>query len=155
MPYLQPNHVLQQFANYLSDDVRSAIEDDEKFVQAQVGSMSSSLNFLSKELSGMHVAVNTQKRQLERALDDIESRVSNDESADTVLEAIDDARSALEEADRAEARELEQTVTAAATDVISAINQDLDDEAARRARRPFYEFLETRVQTQLDVLGRE
>lgn len=155
MPYLEPEHVLQQFAGYLSDDVRGAVRDDEKFVQAQIGSMSSSLNFLAKEFSGMHVAINTQRRQLDRSLATVEGQLNDDESADAVLEAIDEARSAIEQADRTDARDLEQTVTGAAETVLSAINEELDEETARQARQPLYEFLETRVQTQLDVLGRQ
>lgn len=155
MPYLEPEHVLQQFAGYLSDDVRSAIEDDEKFVQAQVGSMSSSLNFLARELGGMHVAINTQRRQLHDALDGIEAELGDDELDGAVTDAIADARTKLEQADRTDARTLEQDVTAAASSVFRTINEELDEEAASQARRPLYDFLETRVQTQLDVLGRE
>jgi hypothetical protein len=154
MPYLKPEHVLQQFASYLSDDIRHAVADDEKFVQAQVGSMSSSLNFLAKEFGGMRVAINTQKRQLDSSLAAVERQL-DDESADAVVAAIDEARSELTQADGTSARDLEQTVTAAATTALSAINEELDEERARQARQPLYEFLETRVQTQLDVLGRE
>lgn len=155
MPYLEPEHVLQQFAGYLSDDVRSAIKDDEKYVQAQVGSMSSSLNFLARELGGMHVAINTQRRRLNEALDNIEAELGDDESGAAVADAIASARTELKQADGTDARSLEQNVTAAATSVFRAINEELDSEAANQARRPLYGFLETRVQTQLDVLGRE
>jgi hypothetical protein len=155
MPYLEPEHVLQQFAGYLSDDVRSAIKDDEKYVQAQVGSMSSSLNFLARELGGMHVAINTQRRRLNEALDNIQAELGDDESGAAVADAIASARTELKQADGTDARSLEQDLTAAATSVFQAINEELDGEAANQARRPLYDFLETRVQTQLDVLGRE
>ncbi|WP_254533622.1 hypothetical protein [Natrinema gelatinilyticum] len=155
MPYLEPEHVLHQFASYLNDDVRSAIADDQKFVQAQVGSMSSSLNFLAMELGGMHVAMKTQRRRLLCAFDDIESELGDGDAAVAVADAIDTARAELEQTDMTDVRALETELTNAANTVFEAINTELDEKAARRARRPLYDFLDTRVQTQLDLLGRE
>ncbi len=155
MPYLEPEHVLQQFASYLNDDVRNAIDDDQKFVRAQVGSMSSSLNFFARELGGMHVALKTQQRRLHCALDDIESNLGESESAAAVADTIADARADIESADATNATALEQELTTAAIGVFEAVNEKLDDEAARQARQSLYDFLDTRVETQLDLLGRE
>lgn len=155
MPYLEPEHVLQQFASYLNEDVRNAIEDDQKFVRAQVGSMSSSLNFLSRELGGMHVALKTQQRRLHCSLDDIEDGLSEDESGAAVADAITAARADIERADATNAREFEQELTTAAIAVFKAVNEELDDADAQQARQPLYDFLDTRVQTQLDLLGRK
>lgn len=152
MPYLDPELVVGQFSKYLYREVREAIEDDEKFVAAQVGSMSSSMNFLSRELGGAHVAVNAQRRALLEALDDVEGILDEDDvEGDGVRGAVSTARERVDSADGGPS-EVEGELTAAATAVLDGIDEDLDGDAARRVRRPLYDYMETRVQTQLDLL---
>jgi hypothetical protein len=147
MPYLEPETVVKRFSSYLHHDVRDAIDEDHQFVKAQVGSMSSSMNFLARELGGARVAVNTQRRRLRDALDGVAEATE----ADEVLAAVATARDRVDEAE-GDPRDVEVELTAAATAVFEAIDESLDGEAARAARRPLYEFLETRVETQLDLL---
>jgi hypothetical protein len=151
MPYFDPGEVVGQFAKYLQRDVREAI-DDEKFVKAQVGSMSSSLTFLGRELGGMHVAVNTQRRRLVDALDDLEQALEDGEiHSDAVAETVASARERVADAD-GRPYEMERELTASANEVLDSINEELSGAEAHRARQPLYDYMETRVQTQLDLL---
>lgn len=155
MPYLEPELVVQRFGSYLHTDVRDAIDDDRQFVHAQVGSMSSSLTFLARELGGARVAINTQRRALQTALEEVETALEErPEAHEEVLAAVESARARLENAEGAPTA-VEREVVGAANIVFESIRDELDGDQARRARRPLYRFLDTRVQTQLDVLGRD
>ena len=152
MPYLDPEIVVGQFSKYMHRNVREAIKDEERFVAAQVGSISSSMNFLSRELGGAHVAINTQRRSLLEALNDVERVLDEDDIGNSdVRDAVSTARDRV---DGTEGRpyEVEGELTGAATALLERINKDLDSDAARRARSPLYDYMETRVQTQLDLL---
>jgi hypothetical protein len=148
MPYLEPEQVLREFSRYTIEEVRPALADDEEFMRGQVGSMASTLRFLAGELEGMDAAVDGQRESLLDALDRAESAVEDD----AVLETLRDARSRVEAADD-DARDAERVLLAAAEDALSAVD-DLDEEAAREARRPLYDFLDTRLEAQLGLLGR-
>lgn len=148
MPYLEPADVLREFSRYALEEIRPALKEDEQFMRGQVGSMASTLRFLAGELDAMDEAVASQRQSLESALAEAEDRVSDPE----VREAVVAARERVEGAG-ADARETERVLLDAANDALAAID-DLDDEAARAARAPVYDFLDTRLETQLHLLGR-
>jgi len=154
MPYLDPERILDRFATFSREEVRPAVGDDE-FVHAQVGSMASTLQFLAGEVAGRETAVRTQRRALCESLDELESVLERDDvDSPAVRNAIDDARSDLDAVD-GPTRDVEETLVTAADDVLATIDAELDGDAAVIARRPLYEFLRTRVDEQLRLLGRE
>lgn len=148
MPYLEPEDVLREFSRYALEDIRPALKEDEQFMRGQVGSMASTLRFLAGELEGMDDAVASQRQSLVDALAETETRVSDQQ----VREAVVDARERVEAAG-SDPRETERVLLDAANDALAAVD-DLDDEDARRARAPIYDFLDTRLEAQLQLLGR-
>lgn len=154
MPYLDPERILDRFATFTREEVRPAVGDDE-FVHAQVGSMASTLQFLAGEVGGREEAVRAQHRVLRESLDELESVLERNEIESAgVRTAVDDARSDLDAVDGS-SRDVEGTLLTAADDVLTAIDRELDAERAATARQPIYEFLRTRVDRQLRLLGRE
>lgn len=156
VPYLSPADVLRRFSRFSLSTVRPAIPEDERFVRGQVGSMASTLRFLAGELEGRERAVTEQERALRAALDDVAGVVDDDGS---VGSAVVDARERLDDGDGGDdaartATERERTLLAAADDVLASIDEELDDEAARAARRPLYRFLDVRLEAQHRMLGR-
>lgn len=148
MPYLEPENVLREFSRYSLEEIRPALKEDEQFMRGQVGSMASTLRFLAGELDGMDDAVAQQRQSLEAAL-----AVAEDEIPDgTVAATVADARERVADTG-SDARETERILIDAADDALAAIDE-LEEEAARHARVPIYEFLDTRLETQLRLLGR-
>lgn len=157
MPYLSPSLVLGRFSGFARDEVRPAIggEDDE-FMQAQVGSMSSTLSFLSKELDGMGEAVDAQHDALLDALDGAEHALADaDRETDEVEAAVEDARERVRDAPCGDVYEHERVLVESCSDVLEAVDERLDGETARAVREPLYRYLRTRVQSQLEMLGRD
>jgi hypothetical protein len=60
VPYLEPEHVLKRFSTFALSAVRPAIDDE--FLQGQVGSMASTLRFLSMEVAGWPEAIERQQQ---------------------------------------------------------------------------------------------
>lgn len=154
MPYLEPEHVLRQFSGYLQGDVREAIGDEHKFVEAQVGSMSSSLNFLARELDSLNEDLATQRRALLDALDEVESALEQEGGSPSVEREIEMARETVRDAETADEYEYERVLTGAATDVLETL-ETLEDQRAASVRAPLYSYMNTRVRTQLEALGAE
>lgn len=150
MPYLRPETVLEEFSGLTLSTVRPAIREDEEFVRGQTGSMASTLRFLAGELEAREAMVDEQERALREALDAVAER-----AADTPLEnAVDAAVADLDDApDRV--RERESALLEAADQVLAAIDTHLGGETARQAREPVYDFLDTRIEGQLRMLGGE
>lgn len=148
MPYLDPSHVLREFSRYAASQIRPAVADDEAFVRGQVGSMASTLRFLASELEGTDAAVATQRESLLQGLAAAQEPVEDPQVIDTLATASD----LVSDADGSP-REVEDVLLEAADDALTAVDE-LDDETAREARSPLYEFLETRLDAQLRVLGR-
>ena len=157
MPYLRPELVLDRFSSFARDDVRPAIvgEGDE-FLEAQVGSMSSTLSFLSRELEGMGDAIDSQHDALVAALDEAE-RVLDDASADggDLDPSVKQTRERVSNAARDDIYEHERVLVDASSELLEAVDEELDDESARAVREPLYGFLRTRVESQLRMLGRD
>lgn len=151
MPYLQPEHITREFSRFAIEEIRPAIDDDEQFVEAQVGSMASTLRFLSGELQGMPEAVDAQHAAAREALAAAEDVLAEHE-ATAAREAVADAREQVAAAE-GRSREVEAAVLEAVSDALAAVD-DCDDEVARAARDPLYDFLDTRAESQLRLLGR-
>jgi len=151
MPYLKPEETMRQFSNFVLEEVRPRVEDE--FVRAQLGSMSSTLRFMSGEIQGMDEAVEAQRQTLVAALDGVEAAV--DESEEKVLESVEEARGRIDDAADTGTRELEESLLAACEDMLQTIDEELEGEDARRARRPLYDFLDVRVESQLRMCGRK
>lgn len=149
MPHLEPERVLERFSTYLREDVREEIDDE--FVAGQVGSMSSTLQYLSQQLELERDVTIRQRETLLDSLAEVEERCDDG----TVREEARRARERIEEADTGDVDELETTLVSACNDVLESINAELDGEEAREARRPLYGFLRTRVEGQLELLGRD
>ena len=150
MPYLRPETVLEEFSGFTLSTVRPAIRANEEFVRGQTGSMASTLRFLADELEAREAMVDEQEGALREALDGVRER-----TADTpVAEAVEAAVADLDDAPGG-VREREGALLEATEDVLAAIDAHLDGETARQARRPVYEFLDTRIGGQLRMLGRE
>lgn len=148
MPYLEPEDVLREFSRYTLEEVRPALKEDEQFMRGQVGSMASTLRFLAGELDGMDDAVAQQRQSLETALAMAEDEVPDGRVAATVANARERVADTS-----SDARDTERVLLDAANEALAAIDE-LDEEAARCARKPIYEFLDTRLETQLRLLGR-
>lgn len=150
MPYLRPETVLEEFSGFTLSTVRPAIAEDEEFVRGQTGSMASTLRFLADELEAREAMVDEQERALREALDVVTERTADTPAAEAVEAAVadvDDAPGGV--------REREGVLLEAADDVLAAVDTHLEGDAARRARRPVYDFLDTRTEGQLRMLGRE
>jgi hypothetical protein len=150
MPYLRPETVLEEFSGFTLSTVRPAIAEDEEFVRGQTGSMASTLRFLAGELEAREAMVDEQERALREALDAVTERTADTpaaEAVEAVVADIDDAPDGV--------REREEALLEAADDVLAAVDVHLEGDAARRARRPVYDFLDTRTEGQLRMLGRE
>jgi hypothetical protein len=149
MPYLEPDQVLERFSGFALEEIRPAVDDE--FLAGQIGSLASTLRFLSMELAGRADAIERQHGALTDALRAVDETVENEAVGLTVETALDQ----LADVSNAEPGEIEPTLLAASNDVFDAIEENLSGDAARRARAPLYGFLETRVQTQLELMGRE
>jgi hypothetical protein len=150
MPYLRPETVLEEFSGFTLSTVRPAIAEDEEFVRGQTGSMASTLRFLAGELEAREAMVDEQERALREALDVVTERTADTpaaEAVEAVVADVDDAPDGV--------REREEALLEAADDVLAAVDVHLEGDAARRARRPVYDFLDTRTEGQLRMLGRE
>lgn len=156
MPYLHPELVLRRFSAFTREEVRpSVVGDGDEFLEAQVGSMSSTLDFLSKELGGMRDAVEAQHEALLAALDGAERALDGvDAGAPDVRTAVADGRDRLADPP-ADVYDHEELLLEVSSDALTAVEAALDGEAARAVRAPLYEFLHTRVTAQLEMLGRE
>lgn len=156
MPYLRHDDVLSRFSQFLREDVREGLPEEEEFLRGQVGSMASTMRFLTGELAGKAHALGAQETELIAALDELEAELESGE--EDVEDAIAEARARLSDApvpDSPETtRACEDAITTACEDVLSAVDE-LPADRARTLRRPLYEFLETRVESQLRMLGRE
>lgn len=154
MPYLRPEDLLRRFSRFTREEVRPAVREDERFVRAQVGSMASTLRFLSGELAGMEEAVDAQHAALADALETAGGRLDDVDGGDAVEDAIAEARESLASPPD-DVRDHEAALLSACNRALDAIDGDLDGRAARRVREPLYGFLDTRLDRQLGMLGRD
>jgi len=155
MPYLPPAKIVEQFSNFTRKEIRPVIKDDEQFMQAQAGSMSSTLRFLSNELEQMETSIQKQESAFRDALDDIhEIAAKQDGSVADIDEALTEARDTLQ-SDVSSHRSRERELLEASNKLLEAIENDTDGDDARELRRPMYRFIDIRLNTQLKMLGRD
>jgi hypothetical protein len=157
MPYLPPELILDRFSTFARDDVRPSIDGEgDEFLEAQVGSMSSTLSFLSKELEGMGDAVESQHEALLEALDGAEQVLNDvDAGGSDIRITLEETRERVSNAPRNDPDEHEQVLVDASSELLEAVEEDLDRETAQAIREPLYQFLQTRVESQLEMLGRD
>lgn len=152
MTYVSPSVVLERLSEFTSGTVVEAIGEESRFVRAQVGSMSSTLGFLSREVEHRDESVRRQRRALLDALDDL-GRLGDDGAGDFV-------------ADRREAVESVEPTLGNLEDVRTILRETLEElrvavddgtfgEDTPEARTVLYDLFETRVENQLRVLGRD
>ena len=149
MPHLQPAQVLEEFASFLQNDVRAEIDDE--FVDGQVGSMSSTMRYLSQQLRQKHEVTVRQRDSLLEGLTAVEQRCDDPD----VVETTASARERIENASADDSEELETVLVSTCNDVLETIDADLEGEEANAARKPLYDFLRVRVEGQLEMLGRD
>lgn len=152
MTYLPPSVVLSRLSEFTSDTVIGGIGEGSKFVRAQVGSMSSTLGFLSQEIARQDEALLEQREALLDALDDVENLGDNEVSV-----FVADQRDTVENIDprMGNTEEVQSVLLDAMGDLQTAINDGTFEEDTAEARGVLYDLFETRVQSQLWVLGRD
>lgn len=151
MPYLPPSVMLDRLSEFTSETLVGEIGEGSKFVRAQVSSMSSTLGFLSKEVANRDESIREQREALLQALDDLEGL--GDGKTD---EFVTDLRVSVESAEPTLGNT--EAVEGALLDALGDIQEAIDDQTFGKdtpeARRILYELFETRVESQLSVLGR-
>jgi hypothetical protein len=151
MPYVPPSTVLGRLSEFTADTVVDAIGEESTFVRAQVGSMSSTLGFLAREVEHRDESILERRRALLDALDE--------------LEGVGGAAADAFVADQRERVEAVEPVIGNADDVETAVRETLgelqravDDGTfgaeTPEARARLYDLFEHRVESQLHVLGR-
>lgn len=157
MTYVSPSVVLERLSEFSSGTIVEAIgeestTEESTFVRAQVGSMSSTLGFLAREVEHRDESVRRQRRALLDALDDLEEFA--DDGAGTFVADRRDAVEAVEPT----LGNLED-VRAVLRETLGELQHAVDDgtfgEDTPAARTVLYDLFETRVESQLRVLGRE
>jgi len=151
MPYVPPSVVLRRLSEFTADTVVGAIGEESTFVRAQVGSMSSTLGFLAHEVERRDEAVLEQRRATLEALKTLESL-----EGDAVEAFVVDQRKAIESTDPALGNT--EAVRSSLREVLEAIRAAVEDDRfddTAAARAVLYDLFETRVDSQLRMLGRE
>lgn len=151
MPHTDPELLLERFSGFLYSDVRSAIGEDQ-LLHAQLGSLSSTLGFLAKELEHYGSDIETQRAAFERALDQMDDLVDNEQA---VASAITDARSRINDVPEYELREEERTILAEVSRLLETIEDECPADRGGELRAPLYAFMKERTDTRLETLGRE
>jgi len=156
MPYLKPEDALERLSGFTRDEIRTGIADDREFLKDQAGSMSSTLRFLAQEIEMREAVVEEQHETLLSSLDAVERMLGevDTEGGATVQASVTDARARIESVDTFNVYALEQELLTACNEVLDAIEAELDGQAARCVRRPLYDYIDTRLRLQLEILGR-
>lgn len=156
MPYLKPEDALERISGFTREEIRTGIADDHEFLKDQAGSMSSTLRFLAREIEMREAVVEEQHDTLRSSFDAVERTLTeiDPEEGAAVKAAVPDARDRIDALDTLDVYALEQELLAACNEVLDAIDAELVGDDARRARRPLYDFIDTRLQLQLEILGR-
>lgn len=152
MPYLPPSVVLGRLSQFTADTLVGAIAEGSKFERAQAGSMSSTLGFLSKEVAERDGSIREQREALLDALDELEGL--GDEAAAAFVrdqrEAVESVGLAMGNTDAVQSALLEGI-----DELRTAVNDSTFDEDTPEARGILYDLFRTRVESQLQMLGRE
>jgi hypothetical protein len=153
MPYLKPEDALARISGFTRDELRPGIAEDREFLRDQAGSMSSTLRFLAREIEMREDVVQEQAETLEASLIMARKELADIDGADAVRAAVDDALAVVQSLETLDTYECERAILNACNDVLAVIQSDLMGDDARRVRRPLYDFIDTRLQLQLEILG--
>lgn len=152
MVYLPPSDVLDRLSEFTADTLVGAIGNGSKFQRAQAGSMSSTLGFLARETEHREQSFLEQRVALLEALDELEG-LGDDDATSFVTAQRDLVDS--EEPTMGNADDVQATLLEAIGGLQSAMADGTFGEDTTRARAVLYELLEKRVQSQLQVVGRD
>lgn len=152
MTYVPPSVVLERLSTFTAETVIDAIGEDSGFARAQVGSMSSTLGFLSREVERRDGAVLERRNGLLDALEDLEELGGQDATAFVAeqrqrVEAVDPVIGNTEEV-RTVLREV-------LGELRRAVEDGIFEPDTPAARRQLYDLFDRRVQSQLSVLREE
>lgn len=152
MPYLPPAVVLERLSQFTADTLVGAIGEGSKFERAQVGSMSSTLGFLSKEVDGRDESIGEQLEATLIALDDLSTLGDGAATAFVAdrREALESVKPTMGNTDAVQSVLLETM-----SDLREAVDDGTFEDDTPEARRICYDLFETRVESQLAMLGRE
>jgi hypothetical protein len=153
MPYLKPEDALARISGFTRDELRPGIAEDREFLRDQAGSMSSTLRFLAREIEMREDVVREQAETLEASLIMARKELADIDGADAVRAAVDDALAVVQSLETLDIYERERAILDACNDVLAVIQSELIGDDARRVRRPLYDFIDTRLQLQLEILG--
>lgn len=152
MTYIAPSVVLGRLSEFTSDTVVEAIGEESSFVRAQVGSMSSTLGFLSREVEHREEAVLEQRRRLLEAFENLEHLGDEDASS-----FVAEKREAIESIDPIIGKT--DDIRTKSRDTLGELRQAIEEgtfgEDTPEARTILYDLFETRIENQLHMLGRE
>lgn len=154
MPYLKPEDGLERISEFTRSEVRGGIAEDREFLRDQVGSMSSTLRFLAREIEMREDVVAEQTETLLAALTEVDRELAAVDEAGAVESVVADARDLVKGLETLDVYEREQQLLDACNDVLDAVEAELQGDAARRVRRPLYDFIDARLRLQLEILGR-
>lgn len=152
MPYLPPSVVLGRVSEFTADTLVESVGQESEFMRAQVGSMSSTLGFLARETAHRDEAILERRTALLDALDELESlgRGPADSFVTAQREAIEAVEPTMGNTD-----EVESTVRESLGALQRAVTDGTFDPDTPTARGILYDLFETRVESQLRVLGRD
>jgi len=155
MPYLQPLEVLEKFSEYLNSEVSDVIPETDTATRSQVGSMSSTMQYLTNEFGGMRVSYRRQVDAFTNAIESVEEEVDRGDGAEQIMEALEDARRAITEQEDpttpASIRDAEADMLQAVDNLLVEINE-LPRSRAEKLRPPLYNFMDERISAQMALL---
>lgn len=154
MPYVKPEEALTRISGFTREEIRPGIAEDREFLRDQAGSMSSTLRFLAREIELREDVVDEQAATLEGSLAGASEELASIEGSEPVEDAVADGLDRLNALETMDVYRREQVSLDACNEVLAAIDDHLEGAAARRVRRPVYEFIDTRFQLQRKILGR-
>lgn len=151
-----PSVVLERFARFVSSEVQPAVSDDQRLHQ-QVGSMANSLHFLAAEIRDKPGRVNQQRQRLLATLEEVAVAVEAAGTASPSFEeTVTRVHNRLEELEPdLDPYEQERMLLAATDEVLEAVDERLDGDAARAARGPLRKYLRQWTGMRLSALGRD
>ena len=152
MPYLPPELVLDRLSTFTSDEVIGYVGAESSFARSQVGSMASTLGFLSREVEHQDDALLTQYESLLDLCDDLEEISGADAPA-----VVREQREILTSVDTSigNTARVNRVVIDVFEEFRQAIAAGSFGEQTPQAREALYDRFQTRVESQLQMLGRE
>jgi hypothetical protein len=152
MEYIRPETVLDRFSTYLREEIRAELDDD--FQEAQVGSISSTLDLMAAEIGGSGHSNHAKRQRFFDCLDELEDRLDEIDGGTTGVQSeIDVVRSSINESMTDSRFHFDDRISQSCAILLTAIDDELAGEAAKSLRRPMYEFLQYCVDGHREMLG--